>query len=579
MKNIIKDISIRVRIVFIGFTIFSVFLVGRILFIQFTNKEILKNANKYLYEEKIISPSRGNIIDCNGHILATSLPFYTIAIDPSLLSEEDFKQDLPEFVENLHQMLNEKTPEEYLKIIKEAINQKKRYLKLSTKKIKYDAKLIVETWPLFKKKKEINVGILEKTEIRFRPFKNLFSRGIGYVNQGSGVGIEYTYDKYLSGKPGRAMHKRIVGSAWKQLNSTINQDPINGFDIQTTIDINLQDIAHKSLLDVLQEANGDYGCVILMEVKTGEIKAMVNLGKSETGEYEENYNYAIGNNGVREPGSVFKLISMIAILEKGKINLDDEIETTPYIYWHNVKLNESNNKGWGIIPIRDALVNSSNTAITKLVVDQFGTSPEEFIEIVKKLKFDVKTDINMEGEGKPFVPQPKTKKWSGISLPWLSIGYGIEISPMQIIQLYNAVANNGVMVKPKIVKKIMMGKTIIKSFPTEIVVKKICSKNTLKEIKEMLKDVVERGTATSSKDSFYKIAGKSGTANTVEGGKYSKKTYTTFVGYFPEDNPKYSCIVLIDNPKNFKWHYGGRLSWVVKQIAGKISSQDLEYYA
>ena len=374
------------------------------------------------------------------------------------------------------------------------------------------------------------------------------------------------------------MYKKILGSNWKKLSSSVNKEPIHGYDIQTTIDINLQDIANQSLLDVLEEAQGDYGCLILMEVKTGEIKAMVNLTKSKNDKYEENYNYTIGDHGIREPGSVFKLVSMIAILETGNVNLDSEIETTPHIYWHNTKLNESNYVGWGTISIRESFIKSSNTAITKLIVEQFEKNPEKFITEIKRLKFDLKTEINIEGEGNSFIPQPKTKNWSGISLPWLSIGYGLEVSPMQIVQLYNAVANNGVMVKPKIVKNILHGNKIIKTFPTEIVVKKICSKKNLMEIKNMLKGVVDRGTARFSRDSFYKIAGKSGTANTLENGKYSKKTYTTFVGYFPEENPKYSCIVCIDNPRNLKWHYGGKLSWVVKQIADKISSQDLDYY-
>lgn len=465
----------------------------------------------------------------------------------------------------------------YFDLIKKGYDQKIKYLKILDK-VDFEMKEKLKKLPFFEKTLKVQPGIFEKLERRFYPFKDLLSRTIGYVKEGYGVGIEYSYDKELSGINGRAIFRKIIGNNWKILENSSYKPPINGYDVQSTIDIDLQNLAYSCLLEVLQESNSDYGCIILMEVKTGNIKAIINLSKNEKeNSYKEDYNYCIGKHGVREPGSVFKIISMIALLEKTNVKIEDRIDTLPYIYWYGVKLNEVNKSGYGNLSIREVFAKSSNTGITKLIMENFSKNPEIFIDIIKKLKIDEKTGINLYGEGDPFIPDPKNKNWSGISLPWMSIGYGLELSPLQVLNIYNGIANDGKMIKPIIVKRILNGKKVVKEFKTKVIVEKMCSEKTIKEIKSLLCDVVEIGTSTSSKGSFYKIVGKSGTANILEKGKYYNKTYITFVGYFPEKTPKYSFIICMSNPKIWKWHYGGRLAIVIKEIANKIASQELEY--
>jgi cell division protein FtsI (penicillin-binding protein 3) len=584
------NLSKKAKFLFILFITYGIILIFRIFYIQ-NFKKNLKKDNKNFYKEMEIKSTRGNILDCKGNIIATNIYFYNICFDTTLLCEDDFREKIPIFCKELSEILKkneefflEKSEKKisfeesfYFDLIKKGYDQKIKYLKILDK-VDFEMKEKLKKLPFFEKTLKVQPGIFEKLERRFYPFKDLLSRTIGYVKEGYGVGIEYSYDKELSGINGRAIFRKIIGNNWKILENSSYKPPINGYDVQSTIDIDLQNLAYSCLLEVLQESNSDYGCIILMEVKTGNIKAIINLSKNEKeNSYKEDYNYCIGKHGVREPGSVFKIISMIALLEKTNVKIEDRIDTLPYIYWYGVKLNEVNKSGYGNLSIREVFAKSSNTGITKLIMENFSKNPEIFIDIIKKLKIDEKTGINLYGEGDPFIPDPKNKNWSGISLPWMSIGYGLELSPLQVLNIYNGIANDGKMIKPIIVKRILNGKKVVKEFKTKVIVEKMCSEKTIKEIKSLLCDVVEIGTSTSSKGSFYKIVGKSGTANILEKGKYYNKTYITFVGYFPEKTPKYSFIICMSNPKIWKWHYGGRLAIVIKEIANKIASQELEY--
>lgn len=568
---------LRSRIVMIFSILFAIISLARVLYLQIVQGPRLRRLSTILHlEERAIEPIRGNVTDCNGNYLATTLPLYRLAIDPSILDVADFESKIRALSKRLDVLFqNAGSTKNFLSRGLEARRKGRKYFLISKEHINHRQRQMVVTWPFFDKKSD--GGIVEKTTVRFKPFKNLASRSIGYVNEsGVGVGVEGTYNSYLSGVPGRAVYKKISGGNWKILHNGLLKRPQHGLDVETTIDINLQDSVHASLMAVLQESKAQNACAIVMEVHTGEIKAMVNLSLLKDGSYDEHYNYAIGSHGVREPGSIFKMISMMAVLEETGLSLDHRVDTgNGRMKFYDRTMTETNPKGYGVLTLKEVFEKSSNVGISVLVQEFFGKKPQRFIDFLKKLHLDRPTGINLLGEGKPYVPSTKDKYWSGVSLPWMSIGYGVKFSPLQMLVVYNAVANNGTMLQPIFVKSIKQANRTGKGFPPVVIIKKICSDATLAKLKSMLEGVVERGTAKQFNQSFYKIAGKSGTANVLVAGKYTSDTYISFVGYFPAERPRYSCIVMMDCPKSKSWHFGGKLASVVKNIADKLASQDL----
>lgn len=571
-------ILLRSRIMMMFVILFGLVAVIKLVYIQtIEGPRLRKLSTNMHFEQRLISPLRGNITDCNGNFLATTLPFYRLAIDPSILSEEEFREKVSALSKHLSSFFKNKPHPSYYAAILKARQKGSRYLLLNKNQVDHNKKQIISTWPIFNVKSNTKGGILEKTELRFRPFGVLAARSIGYVNQAnSGVGLEYTYNAELAGVPGSALCKKTAGGQWKIVHNGSAQRPEHGYDVQMTLDINLQDTVHCSLIKVLKESKANSACAIVMEVHTGEIKAMVNLSRLEDGSYEERYNYAIGSQGTREPGSIFKLASMIALLEETDMGLDEKVDTgNEPMKFYDRKMTEVKSGGYGVLTLQEIFEKSSNIGTAKLIQDHFGKNPQKFVNYVKKMHLDKPTGIRIAGEGTPYIPSPKDKSWSGVSLPWMSIGYGLQLSPLQILALYNAVANNGTMVQPLLVKTIKQANKTIKVFPPKTVVNKICSDKTLAKVRTMLEGVVERGTARNFNQSFYKIAGKSGTANVIVNGKYTKDTYISFVGYFPSNAPLYSCIVIMDCPQSWGWHFGGKLASIVKDIADKLASQDL----
>lgn len=353
--------------------------------------------------------------------------------------------------------------------------------------------------------------------------------------------------------------------------------PRNGYDVFTTIDINLQDVAQNSLLRQLERFEAAYGTVVLMEVKTGEIKAMSNLTRTESGSYVEDYNYAV--QGLNDPGSTFKLASMLALLEADKIELTDSVDTgdgTVKFYDRSMEDQSAWKGGYGKLTVQEVFEKSSNVGVSKLVDQYFGKNPQRYIDIIKSTGLGQPLDFQMMGEGIPYIKNTDDKSWSGTSLPWMSVGYETAITPLQTLAFYNAVANDGKMIQPIIVKSIRKGNQIVEEFKAKTLDKKIASKATLEKLKIMLEGVVERGTAKNIKNDFYKIAGKTGTAQKLINGRYYKQRYyASFAGYFPADEPLYSCIVVIDDPKGWN-SFGGDVSApVFKEIADMIFALDL----
>jgi cell division protein FtsI (penicillin-binding protein 3) len=383
----------------------------------------------------------------------------------------------------------------------------------------------------------------------------------------------------MRGVEGVRLMQKLNGNVWMPVHDGNEVEPKDGMDIVTTIDVDIQDVAENALLKQLTRHEARHGTAVLMEVSTGEIKAIVNLQRNSKGEYKESYNYAIGES--RAPGSTFKLASIIALLEDGYVDLTDTVDTgTGEIMYYDQRVIDT--KPHGVITVQEVIELSSNVGISKLVTDYYTGKEEKFINRLYEMNLNNSLGIDIKGEGKPEIKYPGDKLWSGVSLPQMSMGYEVRLTPLQTLTLYNAIANNGKMVKPKFVNGLMYHGDWVKSFNTEVLKQSICSRSTLRKVKVMLEGVVERGTARNLRNENYKIAGKTGTAQIAdkESG-YSDRSRITyqasFVGYFPADNPKYSCIVVVNAPSRI--YYGNLVAGpVFKEIADKVYATNFEMH-
>jgi len=536
-------------------------------------------AEQVNFQYREVPATRGNIYAADGSLLATSLPFYRVAIDPTMAKSANFKSGIDSLAKKLSDFYKDKSATAYKRMIQDARGDKKRYLILNRKQIGYQDMQKMTTWPIFRDGRLGGGVIFEKVEKRYRPYNSLASRTVGFLNEDDyGAGIEYSFNNYLKGKDGKALFQRLAGGSWKPVFDAEDIKPDNGYDVFTTLDVNIQDVAETALRRQLTDRDAAFGSVIVMEVKTGHIKAMSNLQRNKSGVgYSESYNYAVGDIGSTEPGSTFKLLSMLALLEENKISLQDKIETGDGTHkFYNQTMYDSKRGGYGVLTIREAFEKSSNVAISKLVDQHFGASPSKFMAYIEKAGLAKPLNLQLEGEGTPFFKKPGTKTWYGTSLPWISIGYESKLNPIHTLTFYNAVANDGVMMKPIFVKAVGRGNTPVESFEPQVLRKQIASEKTVKQLQELLEGVVVRGTARNIRNDNYSIAGKTGTAQKIINGRYTETYYTSFAGYFPADRPKYSMIVVIDSPKGFA-AYGGDVSApVFKEIADRIYALDME---
>jgi cell division protein FtsI (penicillin-binding protein 3) len=528
-----------------------------------------------------VKATRGNIYSDNGNLLATSLPFYRLAIDPSVSENKLYKQGIDSLAYLLASHFGDRTPEEYKRKINNARQEKKKYLMLNTRMINYQTKKLMQTWPILRAGRYKGGVIFERTDRRFNPFAALGTRTIGYVNQQSKgvVGLEASFNRQLAGKDGQALFQRMAGGGWKPLNDGSEVPPEQGWDIQTTVDINLQDVAQDALYRAVNEHQANYGCVVVMEVATGEIKAMANLGKLKNGGYAETYNYAVGQQGRTDPGSTFKLPSIIALLEENQIEPTDSIDTGNGTFRYNgAVMNDAKPGGYGKITVQQAFEHSSNVAFIMMMRDHFRGKSQRYIEYLDAFGLTKPLGFQMLGEAEPYIKRPQDKTWSGITLPWMAVGYESKVSPLHILAFYNAVANNGKMIQPIIVKEARITDNAEEQYQARVINNKICSDRTLRIVRKMLEGVVERGTAKNIRNSDYKIAGKTGTSQKLKSGKYTREYYTSFAGFFPADKPKYSCIVVIDGPQGYKQHGSDVAAPVFKEIADKVYARDIEMH-
>ena len=578
--NIKRSIVLRVRVVFILVALVACAIPYKVAVVQLKEGEKWRaKAEQVNFQYREVPATRGNIYASDGSLLATSLPFYRVAIDPTMAKNAKFKSGIDSLAQKLSGYYKDKSATAYKRMIQDARGDKKRYLVLNRKQIGYQDMQKMTTWPLFRDGRLGGGVIFEKVEKRYRPYNSLASRTVGTVNEkDQGAGIEYSFNNYLKGKDGKALFQRLAGGSWKPVFDAQDVKPDDGYDVFTTLDVNIQDVAETALRRQLTDREAAFGSVIVMEVKTGHVKAMSNLQRNKSGVgYSESYNYAVGDIGNTEPGSTFKLLSMLALLEENKISLNDNVETGNGAYrFYNQTMYDAKNGGFGTITIREAFEKSSNVAISKLVDQHFGASPSKYMAYIEKAGLAEPFDLQLAGEGKPFFKKPGTKTWYGTSLPWISIGYESKLNPIHTLAFYNAVANDGVMMKPLFVKAVGKGNTQVEMFEPEVLRKQIASEKTVKQLQELLEGVVSKGTARNIRNDNYSIAGKTGTAQKIVNGRYTETYYTSFAGYFPADRPKYSMIVVIDSPNGFA-AYGGDVSApVFKEIADRIYALDME---
>jgi len=567
-------------VAFLGVLLFAVCVAAKIGHIQVAEGDKwAKMAEEIMFDYKRVKATRGNIYSDNGSLLATSLPFYKVAMDPTLARKEVFDKGLDSLAMLLSRYYRDRSESDYKQMLRDARATGKQYLVLNRRQINYQTKKEMSSWPIFREGRYKGGVIFEKMDVRYRPFNNLSRRTIGYVNEdGQGAGLEFSFDESLGGQDGQALFQKIAGSTWKPVFDGNEVKAVDGLDIQTTIDINLQDVAETSLHRHMALHDADEGTVVVMEVATGHVKAISNLTRDGKGNYLEKFNHAVG--GSLEPGSTFKLVTMIALLEDTNIELSDSIKTgNGEVTFYNRKVRDHHEGGFGTLSIQASFEQSSNVAMAKLVDKHFGLKPEKYLDHVDRLKLSRPLGLQITGEVFPKITRPQDKAWSGITLPWMSHGYGLEISPLHTLTLYNAVANDGKMIKPVFVTSVLQADRVIREFETETLNSKICSNSTLKQLRLLLEGVVENGTAKNLKDAHYRIAGKTGTAQILEDGRYTKKYITSFVGYFPAHAPKYSAIVVVKNPKGWQ-QYGNNVAGpVFKEIADNIYARDIELHA
>lgn len=577
--NIKKSILLRVRIAFLFVVLFAIAVVVKTGHIQFAEGEKWAAMGERIsFDYKRVKATRGNIYSDNGSLLATSLPFYKVAFDATQPKDEVFARGVDSLAYRLSRFFGDKSKTDYLRMLKDARATDKQYVVLSRKRINYQEKKMMMEWPIFREGRLRGGAIFEKIDVRYHPFANLSRRTIGFINENDkGAGLEYSFNDQLGGQDGYAYYQKIAGGHWKPIFDATNVKAINGLDLQTTLDINLQDVSETALHKAMMQHNADDGLVVVMDVKTGEVKAISNLSSNGRGGFYEKFNFATGQ--VFEPGSTFKLVTMIALLEDSPVELTDSIDVGNGTYtFYNKTVRDHEEDGLGTVTVQEAFEHSSNVAMAKLVDKHFGLRPQKFVDYLDKLKQSQPLGIQILGEHPPKIKRPGEKGWSGISLPWMAYGYGFETTPLHTLALYNAVANNGVMIKPIFVKSIKKADEDEEVFATEVLNKRICSEKTLQKLRLLLEGVVERGTAKNIRGTHYRIAGKTGTATILEKGRYTKKYITSFVGYFPAHDPKYSAIVLIKNPRGW-YQYGSSVAApVFKEIADNIYSRDINLH-
>lgn len=577
-----KNIMTRLYIVAACLFLFAAAVVFKLVSIQMVQGDKYKALAMQRTEKMFtIAPNRGNLYSDDGSLLATSVTKYTIRFDAVTVSQRDFETLVQPLSEALGKQFG-KSPSHYEKVLRKARINKNRYA-LIARNIEYSDYIKVKTFPLFKQGPYKGGLIVEQRTVREHPLGKIAERSVGYERfdengYATRVGLEGAFGNYLRGIEGKRLKQKIAKGQWKPIGLDNIVEPKDGYDVISTININIQDIAHHALLSQLEKYKAEHGCVIVMETNTGEIKAISNLGRTEDGKYYERLNYAIGES--HEPGSTFKLMSLVAALEDGKVDTSTVIDTEKgrwRIYDRTVR--DSKHGGYGKISVARAFEVSSNTAFAKMIHENYKTEPDRFVNLLMDMGLHNELNMPIKGEGKPVIRQPGDKGWSGVSLAWMSHGYEVALTPLQTLAFYNAIANGGELLRPRLIKEVREWNKTIHHFDKKVIHPAIASKETVKQVQQLLKNVVEKkhGTGHRLYSPDFSMSGKTGTAQKNYVAKDPDKLgyISTFAGYFPADNPKYSCIVVIHEPDKSVGYYGADVSGpVFKSIAHKIYSNN-----
>ncbi|WP_419212424.1 penicillin-binding protein [Maribacter sp. X9] len=573
-----KSILTRLYIVAAGLVLFAATVLFKLVSIQFVDGEkyqaLAETRTSHMFT---IEPNRGNLYSDDGSLLATSVSKYTIRFDAVTVSDKDFKENVKPLSDALAKQFG-KTSSHYQQILRKAKENKNRYA-LIVRNLDYSDYMAVKSFPLFNKGAFKGGLIIEQKTKREHPLGKIAERSVGYERVDENgyrtrVGMEGAFSQYLRGIEGKRLKQKIAKGQWKPIGNDNSIEPKDGYDVYSTIDINIQDIAHHALLRQLEAYKADHGTVIVMEVKTGEVKAIANLGQTPEGKYYERLNYAIGES--HEPGSTFKLMNLVAALEDKVVDTATIIDTENgnwKIYKKIVK--DSKRGGYGKISVAKAFEVSSNTAFAKIIHNGYKDDPEKYVNRLMTMGVHKKLGLPVLGEGVPVLRYPGDKGWSGISLAQMAYGYEVSMTPLQTLAFYNAIANDGEMIKPRLLKEVKEWNKSIMKFDKEVLNPAICSQETVKKVQQILKDVVEKEYATGHRmySKNFSMAGKTGTTQTNYVSKdRSKYEYiSSFAGYFPADDPKYSCIVVIHKPDKSVGYYGADVSGpVFKSVAQKV---------
>ncbi|WP_439553541.1 penicillin-binding protein [Flavobacterium macrobrachii] len=571
-----KQMSYRIYLVAFGIFLMAMAVVFKLSRIQWVEGEhYRKLAAEQTVKDFVIPANKGNIYSSDGSLLATSIPNYTIRFDAVAPKQEDFDKNVKGLADSLSVMLG-KPSSYYHSELRKAHANKNRYYLLA-KGLSYTEYMRLKTFPLFNLGTYKGGMITEQKTVREHPIGKIAERTIGYERvkpngELDGKGIEWSFRKYLNGKDGKVSKQKIAKGQWKPIRDVNEVDPQDGYDVISTIDVYIQDIAHHALLKQLELYEADHGCVVVMETQTGHVKAISNLGRAEDGSYYETVNYAVAES--HEPGSTFKLVDLIALLDDNKVDTSQVFDSRGgEITYYGRKVRDSHKGGYGKISLARGFEVSSNTVLVQAVYENYKNNPKEFVDRIDRMGLNKPLGLPFQGEGKPFIPQPGEKGWSGIALPWMAYGYGVSVTPLQTLALYNAIANNGEMVKPIFVSEIKEWNKTIKKYNKQVINPRICSQETVKKVKAVLENVVKKGTGSKLYSKDFSMAGKTGTAQVnYSRGKDEMYYASSFVGFFPSDKPKYSCIVVVHKPNTAKNNYYGAdvAGPVFKRIAQKI---------
>jgi cell division protein FtsI (penicillin-binding protein 3) len=564
--------NINKRIVIFGLLplVLAIGVIIRLVNLIFiSGPEIRERTESQLIKEESIPAGRGNIYSSDEKLLATSMPVFDIYMDPVSVKDADWDEGLTALSKGLARLFPEKNHLEWSKKLKDARSAGNRYVPIA-KNVSYTKLIELKSLPIFKLGKYRGGLISEQKNFRKMPLDKIAERTIGYDKQNSAAGIEGAFAHVLAGVDGKRLTQRIAQGNTKPLHDGYLIEPRDGHDIVTTIDSRIQDITHHALLSALEKFEADHGTAVVMDVKTGAIRGIANLGRNSRGHYYEKRNYAVWES--TEPGSTFKLASLLALLEGGKVDTTTIVDVKNGVWEiHGANVRDayvsSGGRGLGEISLGEVFIRSSNVGFAKLIHEHYGNNPEEFVNRLYKMGLHKPLNPEIIGEGKPKIPHPNDGAWSRITLPWMAFGYETSFTPLQILSLYNAIANDGVMVKPYFVEEIRAHGKVINRFEPTVINPSIGSATSIAIVQDLLERVVNQGTAKNIRSNVYRMSGKTGTCRLeywrTEG---PVKYQASFAGYFPSENPRYSIIVVVNSPNPQIGFYGSAVAAPVAKV-------------